>query len=352
MPSKFSTKKISWKNVALVIVALSLLSASIYSRVTTSNYGLDGGINTNDSSVKITGNSNTYPFRDSNISTSTDKAYPNYSKDTDSDGLYDWEEVLWGTNINKKDTDGDGVNDGEEAKSNRDPLVKGVGDKTQESASGTAKNTKVLNNTDKFGRELFSRYIELKQAGESDTPEGKDKIVQAMLQSGSLVETPKQDTLKSLILLGDSSSLPESQIKEYGNSVGKVFANYSIKSRNENFIIRDYLANTDETAFAELGRIITSYKNIRAGLLKVPVPSDIAQNHLDLINSINELIFIVEAYKKVETDPIATLQAVGMYQNTSDSFKNTLSSIRDYFLSHSITYNSTEYGKIFNQPGI
>ena len=350
MQSKFSTRKISWKNIALLIVAISILGISIYSRTSDNRNNLANG--QNNEPGKITGGNvnNTYPFKDTGASAVSTTTISNYSKDSDGDGLYDWEEILWGTSIQKKDTDGDGVSDGEEIKSNRDPLVKGVGSKKTETTN--TNKSAPLNNTDKFGRELFSRYIELKQAGEAGTAVGRDKIVQAMLQSGNLVETPRQDVLKSLILLGDSANLTESTIKEYGNAVGKVLTTYSIKSRNENFIIRDYLANTDETAFAELDRIITSYKNIRAGLLKVAIPSDMAQTHLDLINSINELIFIVEAYRRVEIDPIATLQAVGMYQNTYDNFKNALSSIKDYFLNHSITYNSTEYGKIFNQPGI
>ncbi|MEK7535387.1 MAG: hypothetical protein AAB590_00005, partial [Patescibacteria group bacterium] len=36
-------------------------------------------------------------------------------KDTDRDGLADWEELLWGTSITNPDSDGDGVSDKEEA---------------------------------------------------------------------------------------------------------------------------------------------------------------------------------------------------------------------------------------------
>jgi hypothetical protein len=42
--------------------------------------------------------------------------------DNDSDGLYDYEEVKLGTNINKKDTDGDGLSDYDEVRKwNTDP---------------------------------------------------------------------------------------------------------------------------------------------------------------------------------------------------------------------------------------
>ncbi|KKR84482.1 MAG: LamG domain protein jellyroll fold domain protein [Candidatus Nomurabacteria bacterium GW2011_GWA2_40_97] len=38
------------------------------------------------------------------------------NKDTDLDGVYDWEESLWGTDPTKKDTDDDGVLDNLEIK--------------------------------------------------------------------------------------------------------------------------------------------------------------------------------------------------------------------------------------------
>ena len=42
--------------------------------------------------------------------------------DSDSDGLKDWEELLWKTDPSKTDTDGDGTNDNEEISLNRNPL--------------------------------------------------------------------------------------------------------------------------------------------------------------------------------------------------------------------------------------
>ena len=50
-------------------------------------------------------------------------------KDTDGDGLKDWEELLWKTDPNKMDTDGDGTPDGEEINLGRNPLKAGPNDK-------------------------------------------------------------------------------------------------------------------------------------------------------------------------------------------------------------------------------
>lgn len=51
------------------------------------------------------------------------------NKDSDGDGLKDWEEDLYKTDIYNPDTDGDGFLDGEEINSGHNPTVKGPGDK-------------------------------------------------------------------------------------------------------------------------------------------------------------------------------------------------------------------------------
>ena len=91
------------------------------------------------------------------------------TKDSDNDGLKDWEEALWQTAPNNPDTDGDGAKDGAEIAAGRDPLKKGPDDQlTLESASTTPKITKPLTASNQFSRDLFTRYVTLKQTGSGD----------------------------------------------------------------------------------------------------------------------------------------------------------------------------------------
>ncbi|MBI2122230.1 MAG: hypothetical protein HYT98_03840 [Candidatus Sungbacteria bacterium] len=50
------------------------------------------------------------------------------SRDSDGDGLKDWEEIFYKTDPQKADSDGDGTPDGEEVAKNRNPLKPGPGD--------------------------------------------------------------------------------------------------------------------------------------------------------------------------------------------------------------------------------
>ena len=50
------------------------------------------------------------------------------SKDSDNDGLKDWEEALWKTDAHNPDTDGDGTTDNHEILAKRDPRKPGPDD--------------------------------------------------------------------------------------------------------------------------------------------------------------------------------------------------------------------------------
>ncbi len=51
-----------------------------------------------------------------------------FKKDSDNDGLKDWEEALWKTDPQNPDSDGDGTPDGEEVAEGRNPAVPGPND--------------------------------------------------------------------------------------------------------------------------------------------------------------------------------------------------------------------------------
>ena len=53
----------------------------------------------------------------------------NRNQDTDNDGLKDWEEELYKTDLRNPDTDNDGFLDGEEVTAGTNPLIKAPGDK-------------------------------------------------------------------------------------------------------------------------------------------------------------------------------------------------------------------------------
>ena len=70
-----------------------------------------------------------YATKESLLGIKFEKRAEESLKDSDNDGLKDWEEELFHTDLFNPDTDGDGYLDGEEVDSGHNPLVKAPGDK-------------------------------------------------------------------------------------------------------------------------------------------------------------------------------------------------------------------------------
>ncbi len=77
--------------------------------------------------------------------------------DTDGDGLLDWQELLYGTNIEIRDSDLDGVSDYDEVRLGRDPTIFGIGKKEEiEKIEATKQNIISLEEQ----KRNYQKYVE------------------------------------------------------------------------------------------------------------------------------------------------------------------------------------------------
>src|SRR3990172_5996419 len=79
-------------------------------------------------------------------------------KDSDGDGLFDWEEALWGTNPNNKYTN-EGITDSEFIAQKKKELA------ASEDGQTETQGEENLNETEKFSREFLATVTALKQTG-------------------------------------------------------------------------------------------------------------------------------------------------------------------------------------------
>jgi hypothetical protein len=103
-------------------------------------------------------------------------------KDTDNDGLKDWEEVMWATDAENPDTDGDGTYDGEEIAQKRNPKNPSINDEFSKEErmiigeNGIQAKVKANTATDNFSKKFFEEYI-TSRAGADLSLEDKDSFV-------------------------------------------------------------------------------------------------------------------------------------------------------------------------------
>ena len=261
-----------------------------------------------------------------NLSSEILNEYAN--RDSDEDGLKDWEELLSGTDPHKADTDGNGIKDGKE------PV----------SSSGSIAVAVELSPTDKLARDFFARYMELNQVGLSGDAASQTELIGQVLKNGMVLAVPKTYSLKDVLVIQDTSTVA---IKKYGNEVGGIFQRNQNLGRDEAVIAREAVEKEDPEILKEIDPIISIYKNVVQELLKVRVPQNEAKMHVDTINAMNKFLFVAESFRHTDIDPLRGLQGASTYLEAGESLFNALRSLSRHFSSLGISFTTSEGGTMF-----
>ena len=258
-------------------------------------------------------------------------------KDTDNDGLFDWEEALWDTDPKNPDTDGDGANDGDEVKLKRNPLISGPDDaltddflQKQVSPDSAKEN---LTQTQLFTRDLVNTYLKLKQSGQF-TQENQTKLIDGFTEE-EISRAKKTEisahTISELIIENATGIIPVSQ---YAQKIEFALGNnfrYSFVGE-ELALLKDILEKKDPRSVAVFSEAEKAYNNFAIALLSMKVPRDIAVSHVALINS---SLVIAKSFSDIElssADPLNALIGVKRYSEEAFVFGGYLNDISAYIL--------------------
>lgn len=248
-------------------------------------------------------------------------------KDSDNDGLFDWEEALWGTDINNPDTDGDGTRDGEEAKSGRDPLKKGPDDKLQDSKIFTQKSGEEIpdgwTKTDVLARDFFAKFFTLQQSGNLNQ-ENKDKLTESFLAGMEQEKILDQYKISDIKTVNDNS---KEAMKLYGSKLEGVF-NSHIIPENELIIFERAIKNQDKKEMQKLEPIAAAYYKASQEILAIEAPSSISELHLNLINNFFNIAKCIERMGTSFQDPVNALAGLKLYQKNIQSSYSILTEFK------------------------
>lgn len=267
--------------------------------------------------------------------------------DTDTDGLYDWEETLWGTDPENSDTDGDGDNDGKEVDANRNPAVAGPEDTlTIDATTGAivpSGNENDFNETDKVGQAFFVKYLELRQSGMLQNGEAQGELFEAI--SESII---KQSLYKNLdvrdILIGGADG--SSTAKAYGNVIASVIAGHPGSTESEAVILLRALQEDTPTELEKLDPIIETYHGLYTELKTIVVPRDAGRVHLDLLNATGQLEQTIRDMRKAFTDPVVMFGATARYPSELEMLETALVQLRTYLLQNNVQFEMSDAGSL------
>lgn len=269
-------------------------------------------------------------------------------EDTDGDGLKNWEESLYNTDPNEPDTDKDGTTDGEEIKEKRNPAVAGPNDKeTVSIVNNLASSTKPVTATDKFSRELFTKYIEAKQAGKEITPQLQAQIAEELLNkdyTSDLLTITERD-----IKLGTNED--EVTLQKYGNTLAQALSKKRDPNLEQDLSILERImaVGMDEVDKKKLKEIHAHYDVIEKTLLGITVPQAFKDSHINITEAMNMLSQAIEGMLDLSTDPVGSMVKIGRYEEALDLFSAGQLGTRSQFLQLNILFSPTEAGYLFTK---
>ncbi len=235
-------------------------------------------------------------------------------KDADQDDLPDWEESLYGTDPGVRDSRGLGMTDGEAvAKGLIVPQV--AAPTTFEATDDSAP----LTLTAVFSRQLFLSYISLKieKNGAALTSAEMSELTKTTI--ARLKETNLTALVRSAAEVEITVS-SEGALAAYAASAEAVFRAHEPDDAGKDELahLKDAVAG-DAAAYERVRVRGQSYRNVAAGLMALPVPSTLVDEHIALVNALERLGTLVGEMAGLEVDPLGSMLALRFHEEAKST---------------------------------
>jgi len=280
-------------------------------------------------------------------STQLNACEPNPSdsnKDSDNDGLKDWQEMqIYHSDPCKKDTDGDGYLDGEEVASGYDPLKKAPGDELPGTKPQTPRPlpqnlTEALKqqlNSQITGNNIhaFNENGQLLSASELENYPSIQETVQQTLAGADILFAPDPIDESQIKTTSDNSrrsiqnyaAAASAAISSVGNQAGYNF------SDSESQLFLNALEKND---FSELELVQKMYQDTYEKFKMLTVPSDMLALHKEQLNIFSTTIKVYQAIKEINTDPLKANLALQAYEPLKQQFGNWALQVGQFIEAH------------------
>ncbi len=247
---------------------------------------------------------------------SNDKVGDLVNRDTDLDGVPDWQESLYGTDPTKRDTDDDGVSDDIEiARLSKQNPVNGELDLSIEN-----KEDKTM--TGQLSKELFSTIATLNQTGAVD----QDTVDTLSAKLAEKIQNPLNIRTYTMSDIKISTSDDKQSVKAYNDALNKIYAKYPVKTTFfdvlDKFIIDE--DTVDESALKDLDFLIKQTTNIKNETIKIPVPASLAILHLNVLNAMEKVIDNMSSVKFYDTDIVVAMGGIVQYSENASALESAV----------------------------
>lgn len=258
------------------------------------------------------------------------------AKDSDTDGLPDWQESLYGTDPLNPESFQAGIKDGEAvAQGLIEPRVvvrPEEGPVDPDSIPGIDAVPDSL--TDRFSQTLLKQYL----LNKGTVPPTQEEIL-AFVQQGvaelSATFVPK-DAYSAAQVRSSGTSGGEA-LKAYAAQVDAAFEAHTVPTDKNELYYFDDAMKGNAGALTKIADISDAYTNIGKALMAIPVPQEAQRAHLSMVNALMQMSEVAGHMASMETDPLRALMGIGLYQQSADRVVTALTGMHGIFTARQIT---------------
>jgi len=284
------------------------------------------------------------------LSAHTSRTTDKYDEDTDGDGLANWEETLWGTDPENADTDGDGIRDKDDVFADNDTAIAlqdasfftgNSGGSDEDTVHKTAtSDTKTA--TNELSKELLSSFMLSLNKGSTITVEDQEEILsQSLEQSASVLATPAY-TIQDVHVIPVTETNRATYIKTTLNT----FLNMISGIVSEKKSLLDIAQGNTEQAIHDLKNTTAHYKEYVHILEDMPVPSDAASIHQNMVQKLLFYIHVVEGFSLMNEDPLRAAASLQVFSTADSELSASYKLLSEYINIHNINVVTQEEGYI------
>ncbi len=231
-------------------------------------------------------------------------------RDSDNDGLADWEERLWKTDPNNPDTDGDGTSDGDEVLLGRNPLKPGPDD--------VGENSLLVTNPD---------YATIREKVQVTQP--------SPLIS---VSKPKEEPIFDAR-------------HDYGNKLASLFLSISKNTEvyNRTFTMLLESSGVSESVRERVEEMVADYMNLANSVFALERPTNVETEHMGLFNSIKGYTENITLFSEEKFAGDIGQETYMLYVNSALQMNDSLKALALYFDKEGVVFQANEPAYFFTQ---
>lgn len=258
------------------------------------------------------------------------------AKDSDADGLPDWQEALYGTDPMNPESFQVGIRDGEAvAQGLIEPkvVVRPENEPTDpDTIPGTLAAPSSL--TDRFSQTLLKQYL----MNRGEKPPTSAEIV-AFVEAGIAdLErenvSPPRFSLADVRTTGDTGT---AALTAYAANVEQAFVLNTVSAdKNELSYFADALKE-DAAALRKIASIGEAYADIANALIAIPAPAEARQAHLSIANALMHMSETSGDMAALKTDPLRALMGIGLYEKYAEELVAAFTNMNGVFSARQVS---------------